>query len=385
MVRAVELQNFKCFRRQSFELKRLTVLAGRNGSGKSSLVQALMCLRALKRGQGKLDLPTLGLGTLKDIYYQFNQTGDRTIRLAADGDYTFAYQESSSQLDNLSFAFSPVEGGAADDPFLKLRFLAANRVGPMSLHDDSASRAGDGREIGLRGELAVAYLDRHPGDAVESALVIVNEETHAKVAKLKNQVSAWMQRIAKGASVETTSMNDGTHVKLSFRFGDETNRPDFRPENVGVGLSRVLPILVMVLSAKPGDVLVIENPETDLHPRGQTELTSLFAKAASMGVQIILETHSDHIVNGLRLAVRNKVLASSDARVLFFRRIIDGAAHEQFSSVEPVNVDEQGELSRYPKEFLDEWGKTIDQLLGLMPEAPADEEESSGDSESRHV
>jgi len=79
---------------------------------------------------------------------------------------------------------------------------------------------------------------------------------------------------------------------------------EFKAENVGFCISYVLPLIVVILSAKPDSLILIENPEAHLHPKGQSKLAELIALAAQNGVQILVETHSDHIVNGTLVAVR---------------------------------------------------------------------------------
>ena len=92
----------------------------------------------------------------------------------------------------------------------------------------------------------------------------------------------------------------------------------------------------------------------------------LIARAASGGVQIILETHSDHILNGIRLAVKNKIISGNDVRLNYFYQrtekdltIGEKVIHEKCS---PVILDD-GSLSDWPDGFFDEWDKALDELF----------------------
>jgi len=106
-------------------------------------------------------------------------------------------------------------------------------------------------------------------------------------------------------------------VTLGLRTSDDT---DFhRPIHVGFGLTQVFPILVAVLSAPPGDILLIENPEVHLHPAGQALMGQFLADVARAGVQVILETHSDHVLNGIRRPVKAERLAAERVAIHFFR------------------------------------------------------------------
>jgi len=125
---------------------------------------------------------------------------------------------------------------------------------------------------------------------------------------------------------------------------------DHRAANVGFGLTYVLPILTAILSSAPGALLLIENPEAHLHPKGQSRMGELLARAASCGIQIIVETHSDHILNGIRLAVRNRKLASSDVQIHFFQR----GEHDGVIDVSTLRVDRNGSIDEWPDGFFDQ-------------------------------
>lgn len=131
-----------------------------------------------------------------------------------------------------------------------------------------------------------------------------------------------------------------------------------RPTNVGFGLTYALPIVVACLTAGPGSLILLENPEAHLHPRGQSRMASLIAAAASAGAQLVVETHSDHVLDGTRLAVKQGRLAAEDTAVHFFRG--NGAGVEIITPT----VAEDGSLSEWPEGFFDESDHTLDQLLG---------------------
>ena len=103
-------------------------------------------------------------------------------------------------------------------------------------------------------------------------------------------------------------------VRMNFSFVDKNagvTSNEYRPTSVGFGIAYVLPVLVALLSANEKYMVIIENPEAHLHPRGQVAMGELIARAAAAGVQVIVETHSDHVLNGVRLAVKGKDFASA--------------------------------------------------------------------------
>ncbi|GAA1469874.1 hypothetical protein GCM10009603_67420 [Nocardiopsis exhalans] len=112
------------------------------------------------------------------------------------------------------------------------------------------------------------------------------------------------------------------------------------------------------LTAKPGALLLLENPEAHLHPRGQTQIAFLLARAASAGAQLIVETHSDHILNGLRLAVKEGELPPESVALHYFRNQGTGATEITSPAIGP-----DGMLSQWPDGFFDEWDNAVLRLL----------------------
>ena len=104
-------------------------------------------------------------------------------------------------------------------------------------------------------------------------------------------------------------------------------------------------------------MLIIENPEAHLHPRGQTQVGRLLALAACAGTQVIIETHSDHLLNGIRLAIYDGLLAPDDVMLHFFAR--SGSV----SDVKTPKLDRNGRLNYWPNGFFDEWDKNLELLL----------------------
>lgn len=155
-------------------------------------------------------------------------------------------------------------------------------------------------------------------------------------------------------------------VELSFSFASGVNKHLFRPQNVGFGLSYVLSLLIMILTSREGDCLILENPEAHIHPRGQAELGRLMSLAASAGVQIIVETHSDHILNGVRVAVRQRIIDKHSACIQFFSRVnhvTEYDVYEEYSVAHKIEIDAHGELSDYPEDFMEEWDRQLRLLV----------------------
>jgi len=170
-----------------------------------------------------------------------------------------------------------------------------------------------------------------------------------------------MEKITPGVRLEPDKLQGTNFVTIRFGFGSYsglTGSSSYRPTHVGFGLTYTLPIIVALVATPPGGVVLIENPEAHVHPRGQAALGELMCRAADGGVQVLLETHSDHVLNGVRLAVKRKLIDRHSLQLHFFSRQNDGTM-----IIESPVVEAEGRLSRWPEGFFDQWDVDLDQLI----------------------
>ncbi|HUW05723.1 MAG TPA: DUF3696 domain-containing protein [Williamwhitmania sp.] len=241
----------------------------------------------------------------------------------------------------------------------KFQYLSAERIGPKDLYESSSIVVEDKKQLGLLGEFAAHYID------IFGLEHIVGEQLRhpsAKSEKLLAQINAWLTEISPGVSLNTKYVPEVNKVILDYQFdygNQKTN--SFRPKNVGFGISYVLPIVLALLTAEEGKIIVIENPESHIHPRGQAQLGKLISLAASLGAQLFIETHSDHILNGIRVAVKEGDIDKSKVNVMYFEKTT--TEKEQYTKITPIKVDSSGELSDYPENMMDEWSNQLLKLL----------------------
>ena len=250
------------------------------------------------------------------------------------------------------------------------QYLNANRIEPTTIMRKNYSDVVNKRNLGNQGEFTAHYLEVYNNEEVQFENMLHKDSwiedrvTKKKIVNktLINQVNLWMGEISPNINIRTTSISSD-YVLLEYVFKQPnfgtTNR--YKPENVGFGISYGLPVVVALLKAKAGDLVIIENPESHIHPRGQAELGKLIALAAMNDVQIVIETHSDHILNGIRVAVKEKHISNDKVIAFYFDKVIETS--EQYSKITNVEIDKNGELSDYPKNMLDEWSN---QLLKLI-------------------
>jgi predicted ATPase len=129
--------------------------------------------------------------------------------------------------------------------------------------------------------------------------------------------------------------------------------------NVGFGLTQVLPIIVAALASKEGDLLLIENPEVHLHPAGQSLMGQFLAEVAAAGVQVITESHSDHVLNGIRRAVKRRLIPAEHVALHFFR-----PRDEEGEQVISPTIDPSGNIDRWPQGFFDQFDKDMNHFAG---------------------
>jgi predicted ATPase len=172
---------------------------------------------------------------------------------------------------------------------------------------------------------------------------------------LITQTEVWLSKIFGGAKLEIPSSQSSI---LELLFNTSASKDRFKPANVGFGFHSVLPIIVSGLIAKEGEILIVENPEIHLHPRAQSELTKFLAKVSSCGVQVLVESHSDHILNGLRIAVLDKIINSEDLSVLYFQNNLE-------NPVVQIPVQPDGGIEEWPDDFFDQTSKDFERLFGI--------------------
>ena len=409
MLSRIGLANFKCFENLDLPCRRLNLLCGLNGMGKSSVIQALLVLRQsfetgdLQEGRLVLGGERTDLGAGSDVLFEdaaeevvgFVLRGDESEKPWAAG---FGYSRTGDQLLVTTEDISTIEfplhydpqfardlaASNADDqvdldrvttievwatnkeevvqsiwrgipPFGgRLVYVQAERVGPRKSYPLSEMLARRG-ELGAQGEYTWNYLndrqdvvlgadDPRRGDAPSRRLVDV--------------VDHWLQDVSPGARLQLESIPAADAVIAGFKFDrvDDVATRRHRATNVGFGLSYVLPVVLALLS-EPGTLCLIENPEAHLHPRGQTKLAELAARAASAGVQVFAETHSDHFLDGVRLAVRDGLIAPDQTAIHYFER------HDGRAIVTSPEIDADGFLPHWPNGFFDQRDDNLARLL----------------------
>lgn len=359
MIAEIGLQNFKCFRDLTLRAANLTVLTGANGAGKTSVFHSLLLARQMARQPDRNHVEFNGVDTLElggpdDVIHR--EAGDdlATVEvLDTQGDrrrWSFrAADVSDARTLNAIVVDRPDEySGALVGPAPQFCYLCAERLGPRDVLKASAADIAE-LDVGSRGEFVAQVLASFDRSRVRSGRA-VSFTSESQIFSLRHQTEQWMSEIVRPILIDAEWFPNTSVTRL--RFSTPGLRSEWtRAPNAGFGISYALPIVVAALRAEVGGLLLVENPEAHLHPAGQSRIGGFLAQIAADGVQIILETHSDHVLNGIRVAVAEGSAAPLPAQVAvhFFRAEDDGSP-----AIQSMEVAQTGQLSAWPSGFFDQ-------------------------------
>ncbi len=380
MIEQINLYNFKCFEELHLPLRKLTLLSGMNASGKSSVIQSLVLLHQTMRehewsSRLMLNGKTIHAGTAKDVIDKISGRRSFGIELINDTCLKWHFSgerdDMSLLLDEFYFNGSQCDIGSKihyltpsslagkdngdmafkiSEKIFSLNYIGAERIGPKEYYsvDDTQNI----QVVGASGENAVSILYAKGDETVIPEITL-----NTAPPTLFQQVQARMQEFFPNCEISVTKINEIDAVTLGVRSSPDT---DFhRPMHVGFGITQVLPIVVAALSANKNDLLLIENPEVHLHPAGQSLMGEFLSAAANAGVQIIVESHSDHILNGIRRSVKSKKINNEDVVLHYF---------QQRSSPNPQvispSLSEDGTIDQWPDGFFDQYEIDLNYFAG---------------------
>ncbi|MER5498554.1 DUF3696 domain-containing protein [Streptomyces sp. NPDC002466] len=365
MITNLRVRYFKRFADESFALRPLTVLTGLNGTGKSTTIQSLLLARQLVDAPAgkvvQLNGPYgLALGEAHEVLHPDAPDSTIEIEITGDGaeppsvhrfvvpDEQALYLGVADKVDRPPTALCG-RGSA-------FTYLCAERLGPRDQLGVSAEHP-DLLGVGVQGEYTAQVLALHETRQVSEPLLHPTTRSTHNVTTLRTQVETWASDIIRPIKITAQWPPGITASTIRFQEPGLLSEP-IRPANMGFGFSYALPVIVAGLLAGPGDLLIVENPEAHLHPGGQSKLGRFLARVAGTGAQVIVETHSDHVLNGARLAVaEEQSLLPENAVVHYF-------GEEEAGSV-PIEFTAKGELTEWPRGFFDQ----IEQDLGRLARA----------------
>ncbi|MGR7911448.1 DUF3696 domain-containing protein [Lysinibacillus capsici] len=349
MIKNIEINNFKCFDNINVNLNKASLLLGANSGGKSSFIQALllsqMSLKSVSTGEKSLDLITnsygLNLFSFDEIIY--NNASDDFFSVSLN------YDKNVSKI-----IFKPTDDTnvveiSLSDESLKtskeIIYLSADRA--ISKYQKSGNI--NNIQLGQSNEYLGFIIEKGRQKNVIKVDKKRNHWGSKETSVLDIQINEWLNYILPNSRVN--AKNNGIDNSYSLLFGDNSN---LHQTNVGYGISFILPIIIAGLIAKEGSVIIVENPELHLHPQAQSNIATFLAVIAASGVQVIIETHSEHIVNGFRKAVlfSQNPLTNTELTINYFN-------FRDKCTVEEVLLNELAEITQWPDGFMDQEDKDL--------------------------
>ncbi len=373
MITNIRVSNFKLHENTSVDLGNLTILTGMNGMGKSSIIQAMLLLRQSDVGAATLNLLNLkgdlcDIGASGGLACQASASHNFEVDLLMNGDdkYNFVFEYPDDIYDTELKAVNPVDlGSGVECPIFtdNFQYIGAFRFGPQKSYNRDTNIVKTKRQISKemgQCEYVIHYLDQYKSETIPIKELASPMTTNGDL-RLLSQVELWMRLIAPNLKISVEQIEE--NFKLNYKFIREESimTDSISAINTGFGITYVLPIVVAVLSARRGSIILIENPEAHIHPKGQAVLMSLLALAAKNGVQIIIETHSDHIVNGALVSIVEKTITADMLSVYFFDR--DEGNHT--STSQKLLITEKGRIKNPPKYFFDQIDLDLKTIMGF--------------------
>ena len=396
MLSHVKLTNFKCVPPIDFQLGKVNIFSGYNGRGKSSVLQALLMMsQSIKKDRlnslEKLHLngDFVSLGDFDEILTDDHKDSFHIdlglISNQKTHELNFGYRWADDDIKVGEICSCRIDGENFFDTVGGLGLIGSdikNQIrtfpsyintilGAANLHYVSADRRGPVKfvekmeipefyRVGRDGIFTINTLSTY--QVTISASMNIEEGDNCE-RDLLTAAAEWIDYIMSGGGL---SVNDGRNSKehrtstisLEFNLDKNNDKRGFQPYNVGFGYSYILSIVVTALIAKEGNLVIIENPEAHLHPKAQLHMTYLLAKLAARGVQVFVETHSEHVVNGFRLAaLKNEYrLSHSDISIFFFDYNYD---------VYSLHIESSGRIPNWPKGFFDLYQQELAEIMML--------------------
>ena len=238
---------------------------------------------------------------------------------------------------------------SAEFLFRDLQYLGPIRESPQVLYSPGPTRI----DLGTKGEYTAAVLHAHQN----TKCLVPIPDGSVRSTRLGDALNLWLVELGLADEAKAT---DRGRLGIGLTVSPVGSGKDIDLTSVGVGVSQVLPVLLLCLLARRGSVVLLEQPELHLHPEMQLRLADFLLACARSGRQIIVETHSEHLVNRLRLHVaQDETNATRDLVQLLFAEQENGVTSYRASQINPL-----GGLSEdWPRGFLDVGADEAGQLL----------------------
>jgi predicted ATPase len=370
MIQRIIIEHFKCFESLALPMAPLTLLTGLNAAGKSTIIQALTLLKQTLHENPLGDALMLNgrevtLGSADELIDKISGRDQFAIGVEHVAGRAIWRMQVKPSAMVAPFLEKPHEiSESLIQTLHTLTYISADRIGPRETYPASSSTQQSG--VGARGEYTPWFVYEYADLTIPEPMC--RPDT---LPTLQRQVEAWLASFFPGSGLEINPIPRTNLFTMRIRTSAATDF--YRTANVGYGLSHVLPVITACLGAvglakrdqRIAPLVMIENPELHLHPAGQSAIGVFLARAAATGAQMVIETHSDHVLNGIRRAVKgfdhSPILTPDQVAIHFFQLRDETKQRPQVIS---PKIDGQGNLSIWPEDFFDQYEKDLSFLIG---------------------
>lgn len=356
MIKNVIIRNFKSVKEMEMACSNLNLLIGTNSCGKSTILQALLFLVQNMEESSGLNGELVKLGDFKENCCSYSQEKEIVV-LMQDEKTSFVRKALCQDADSNKLRIITVINADSNIDEWKntlaikhraFQYLSCHRIGPANLYRKNMALDD---VIGTNGEYAISYLNSHAGD-------VVSEELRKGFSDftLLGQVNWWLKYIA-DTEISTEEIPGADMIKASYRMGELTK---IRPVNIGAGISYLVSILIMCLSAPEKGIIVIENPEIHLHPSAQSKVCEFLYYIANNNRQLFIESHSDHIFNGFRAGLARSQMDKEKINIQFV-----SLNKEHVSEAMKVEVGKYGNIVNQREDLFDQFDIDMNRMIGI--------------------
>ena len=341
----VHLNSFKCFENITLHLNNITFLTGGNATGKSSLIQALLLADSALTESGKENLEiqlcdpqrALDLGKVDNL---INNKGHDKVIINID-DTTLEFRGEDEVSDGVLLMRCENINTDPEIGLGHISYLNAERIGPR--YETELDKTAN-RNCGCHGERTASVILNNEFTKIHAKKCYATENTTG--TNFRIALDSWIRLIFPDITVHVSATGN---TKCQVMVNNENLGITNVSTNVGFGISYVLPILVTCLLAEDKETIIIENPEAHLHAKAQSNMGYFLGVMAAAGLRIIVETHSEHIINGIRRTIACYNILNPESVTIYFFDAEEGRIKQT-----EITIDKEGNLSTFPVDFFDQ-------------------------------
>ncbi|WP_044267648.1 AAA family ATPase [Bacteroides timonensis] len=333
MIRKIEIQNYKGIQNSILDIRPLTILTGLNSTGKSSCLQGI--LTALYN-----TAPNAGI-ILENYDFSFETLRNKNVN-AKDLFVHITCDKGKIIYEQNANGIQSHANDANVDLEKNLYYLCANRLGFSEMETISPKY-----KVGVSGEYVFGTFEMEKATPIEKDLVKSTESE-----TLSFHFNWWLSYILNIKFEMQTERVTPNKVNVLYKSNDI---PMLSPQQLGVGVSYLAKILIMCLRARKDDILMIENPEIHLHPAAQARLGEFFAYLVKAGIQLLIETHCEHLINRIQYEIYKQKINNENVILYYKKSIADPFETILFTETGKYSMD-------FPSGFFD---ATLDELLEM--------------------